>query len=86
MLPHRIRGLSFDKIIRDVLPVEKIINETATDGKTFLETVLREDIIDSLLNADVSKLLGTNSVMGIFNIPANSTLRTEALYPAVFKS
>lgn len=74
-----------DKIIRDVLPVEKIINETATDGKTFLETVLREDIIDRLLNLDVSKLFGTNSVTGIFNIPANSTLRTEALYPAVFR-
>lgn len=74
-----------DKIIRDVLPVEKIINETATDGKTFLETVLREDIIDRLLNLDVSKLLGTNSVTGIFNIPANSTLRTEAMYPAVFR-
>lgn len=77
--------VKLDKIIRDVLPVEKIINETATDGKTFLETVLREDIIDSLLNLDVSKLLGTNSVTGIFNIPANSTLRTEALYPAVFR-
>lgn len=77
--------VKLDKIIRDVLPVEKIINETATDGKTFLETVLREDIIDRLLNLDVSKLLGTNSVMGIFNIPANSTLRTEALYPAVFR-
>lgn len=77
--------VKLDKIIRDVLPVEKIVNETATDGKTFLETVLREDIIDSLLNLDVSKLLGTNSVTGIFNIPANSTLRTEALYPAVFR-
>lgn len=77
--------VKLDKIIRDVLPVEKIINETAADGKTFLETVLREDIIDSLLNLDVSKLLGTNSVTGIFNIPANSTLRTEALYPAVFR-
>ena len=77
--------VKLDKIIRDVLPVEKIVNETATDGKTFLETVLREDIIDSLLNLDVSKLLGTNSVTGIFNIPANSTLRTEAMYPAVFR-
>lgn len=77
--------VKLDKIIRDVLPVEKIINETAADGKTFLETVLREDIIDSLLNLDVSKLLGTNSVTGIFNIPANSTLRTEAMYPAVFR-
>lgn len=77
--------VKLDKIIRDVLPVEKIINETAADGKTFLETVLREDIIDRLLNLDVSKLLGTNSVTGIFNIPANSTLRTEALYPAVFR-
>lgn len=77
--------VKLDKIIRDVLPVEKIINETAADGKTFLETVLREDIIDSLLNLDVSKLLGTNSVTGIFNIPANSTLRTETLYPAVFR-
>lgn len=77
--------VKLDKIIRDVLPVEKIINETAADGKTFLETVLREDIIDSLLNLDVSKLLGTNSVTGILNIPANSTLRTEAMYPAVFR-
>lgn len=77
--------VKLDKIIRDVLPIEKIINETATDGKTFLETVLREDIIDRLLNLDVSKLLGTNSVTGIFNIPANSTLRTEAMYPAVFR-
>lgn len=77
--------VKLDKIIRDVLPVEKIINETATNGKTFLETVLREDIIDRLLNLDVSKLLGTNSVTGIFNIPANSTLRTEAMYPAVFR-
>lgn len=77
--------VKLDKIIRDVLPVEKIINETAADGKTFLETVLREDIIDRLLNLDVSKLLGTNSVTGIFNIPANSTLRTEAMYPAVFR-
>lgn len=77
--------VKLDKIIRDVLPVEKIVNETAADGKTFLETVLREDIIDSLLNLDVSKLLGTNSVTGIFNIPANSTLRTEVLYPAVFR-
>lgn len=77
--------VKLDKIICDVLPVEKIINETAADGKTFLETVLREDIIDSLLNLDVSKLLGTNSVTGILNIPANSTLRTEAMYPAVFR-
>lgn len=77
--------VKLDKIIRDVLPVEKIINETAADGKTFLETVLREDIIDRLLNLDVSKLFGTNSVTGIFNIPANSTLRTEAMYPAVFR-
>lgn len=77
--------VKLDKIIRDVLPVEKIVNETAADGKTFLETVLREDIIDRLLNLDVSKLLGTNSVTGIFNIPANSTLRTEAMYPAVFR-
>ena len=77
--------VKLDKIIRDVLPVEKIVNETAADGKTFLETVLREDIIDNLLNLDVSKLLGTNSVTGIFNIPANSTLRTEAMYPAVFR-
>lgn len=77
--------VKLDKIIRDVLPVEKIINETAADGKTFLEIVLREDIIDRLLNLDVSKLLGTNSVTGIFNIPANSTLRTEAMYPAVFR-
>lgn len=77
--------VKLDKIIRDVLPVEKIVNETAADGKTFLETVLREDIIDRLLNLDVSKLLGTNIVTGIFNIPANSTLRTEALYPAVFR-
>lgn len=77
--------VKLDKIIRDVLPVEKIVNETATDGKTFLETVLREDIIDRLLNLDVSKLLGTNSVTGILNIPANSTLRTEAMYPAVFR-
>lgn len=77
--------VKLDKIIRDVLPVEKIINETAADGKTFLETVLREDIIDRLLNLDISKLLGTNSVTGILNIPANSTLRTEAMYPAVFR-
>lgn len=77
--------VKLDKIIRDVLPVEKIINETAADGKTFLETVLREDIIDRLLNLDVSKLLGTNNVTGILNIPANSTLRTEAMYPAVFR-
>lgn len=77
--------VKLDKIIRDVLPVEKIINETAADGKTFLETVLREDIIDRLLNLDVSKLLGTKSVTGILNIPANSTLRTEAMYPAVFR-
>lgn len=77
--------VKLDKIICDVLPVEKIINETASDGKTLLETVLREDIIDNLLNLDVSKLLGTNSVTGIFNIPANSTLRTEGMYPAVFR-
>lgn len=77
--------VKLDKIICDVLPVEKLINETAKDGKTFLETVLREDIIDNLLNLDVSKLLGTNSVTGIFNIPANSTLRTEGMYPAVFR-
>lgn len=77
--------VKLDKIICDVLPVEKLINETASDGKTFLETVLREDIIDNLLNLDVSKLLGTNSVTGILNIPANSTLRTEGMYPAVFR-
>lgn len=77
--------VKLDKIICDVLPVEKLINETASDGKTFLETVLREDIVDNLLNLDVSKLLGTNSVTGIFNIPANSTLRTEGMYPAVFR-
>lgn len=77
--------VKLDKIICDVLPVEKLINETASDGKTLLETVLREDIIDNLLNLDVSKLLGTNSVTGILNIPANSTLRTEGMYPAVFR-
>lgn len=77
--------VKLDKIICDVLPVEKIINETASDGKTLLETVLRDDVLDSLLNLDVSKLLGTNSVTSILNIPANSTLRTEGMYPAVFR-
>ena len=77
--------VKLDKIICDVLPVDKIINESAKDGKTLLETVLRDDVLDSLLNLDVSKLLGTNSVTSILNIPANSTLRTEAMYPAVFR-
>ena len=77
--------VKLDKIICDILPVDKIINETAKDGKTLLETVLRDDVLDSLLNLDVSKLLGTSSVTGILNIPADSTLRTEAIYPAVFR-
>lgn len=66
-----------DAIIRTLIPVEEIFNVTPADGKTWLETALRDNLVLSLLNLDVV------TPVSMFNIPTFSVLRMSGLFPAV---
>ena len=69
--------VKLDAIIRSLLPVEQILNVTPADGKTWLETALRDNFVVSLLNLDIVK------PVNMFNIPENSVLRTTGTFTAV---
>lgn len=66
-----------DAIIRAILPVEEILSVTPADGKTWLETALRDNFVLSLLNLDIVK------PVSMFNIPAGSVLRDTNVFSAV---
>lgn len=68
--------VKLDNIIRSLLPVEQILNVTPAEGKTWLETALRDNFVVSLLNLDVV------TPVSMFNIPENSVLRTKGVFPA----
>lgn len=66
-----------DAIIRAILPVEEILSVTPADGKTWLETALRDNFVLSLLNLDIV------TPVSMFNIPAGSVLRDTNVFSAV---
>ena len=66
-----------DAIIRAILPVEEILSVTPAEGKTWLETALRDNFVLSLLNLDIVK------PVSMFNIPAGSVLRDTNVFSAV---
>lgn len=66
-----------DAIIRTLIPIEEIFNVTPAEGKTWLETALRDNFVLSLLNLDIE------TPVSMFNIPTFSVLRMSGLFPAV---
>lgn len=66
-----------DAIIRAILPVEEILSVTPAEGKTWLETALRDNFVLSLLNLDIV------TPVSMFNIPAGSVLRDTNVFSAV---
>lgn len=66
-----------DAIIRTLIPVEEIFNVTPAEGKTWLETALRDNLVLSLLNLDIEK------PVSMLNIPTFSVLRMSGLFSAV---
>lgn len=69
--------VKLDAIFRTLLPVEQILNVTPAEGKTWLETALRDNFVLSLLNLDIVK------PVSMFNIPAGSVLRDTNVFSAV---
>jgi len=78
-----------DKILNDLLPLKQIINCTAADGKTWLETVLRDKLILGIADMNFGYIFGSGSkdapVAGLLSIPSNSILRTKGAVPAIFQ-
>ena len=66
-----------DAIIRTLIPVEEIFNVTPAEGKTWLETALRDNLVLSLLNLDIE------TPVSMLNIPTFSVLRMSGLFSAV---
>jgi len=81
--------VKLDKILNDLLPLKQIINCTAADGKTWLETVLRDKLILGIADMNFGYIFGSGSkdapVAGLLSIPSNSILRTKGALVAVFE-
>lgn len=69
--------VKLDAIFRALLPVEQILNVTPADGKTWLETALRDNFVGALLDLDIV------TPVSMFNIPTDSVLRTTGAFSAV---
>lgn len=69
--------VKLDAIFRALLPVEQILNVTPADGKTWLETALRDNFVGALLDLDIV------TPVSMFNIPAGSVLRDTNVFSAV---
>ena len=69
--------VKLDAIFRALLPVEQILNVTPADGKTWLETALRDNFVGALLDLDIV------TPVSMFNIPQNSVLRTTGTFSAI---
>lgn len=69
--------VKLDAIFRALLPVEQILNVTPADGKTWLETALRDNFVGALLDLDIV------TPVSMFNIPQNSVLRTTGVFSAI---
>lgn len=69
--------VKLDAIIRSLLPVEQILNVTPADGKTWLETALRDNFVGALLDLDIV------TPVNMFNIPTDSVLRTTGAFSAI---
>ena len=69
--------VKLDAIFRALLPVEQILNVTPAEGKTWLETALRDNFVGALLDLDIV------TPVSMFNIPQNSVLRTTGTFSAI---
>lgn len=69
--------VKLDAIFRALLPVEQILNVTPAEGKTWLETALRDNFVGALLDLDIV------TPVSMFNIPQNSVLRTTGVFSAI---
>ncbi len=74
--------VKLDKILTDLLPLKQIINCTAADGQTWLETVLRDKLILGIADLKFENIFGkgdnytASGNAGLLSIPSNSVLRT----------
>lgn len=69
--------VKLDAIFRSLLPVEQILNVTPAEGKTWLETALRDNFVGALLDLDIV------TPVSMLNIPQNSVLRTTGVFSAI---
>lgn len=69
--------VKLDAIFRSLLPVEQILNVTPAEGKTWLETALRDNFVGALLDLDIV------TPVSMLNIPQNSVLRTTGTFSAI---
>lgn len=69
--------VKLDTIIRSLLPVEQILNVTPAEGKTWLETALRDNFVGALLDLDIV------TPVSMLNIPAGSVLRDTNVFSAI---
>lgn len=70
--------VKLDTILSSLLPVNEILNITATDYDTVLEQAIRGNLVDAVVSLDVNK------IVSMFAIPDASCLRTMDLESALF--
>lgn len=70
------------EILNNILPVTTLLNVDTNDS-LWLEKALKDNFVLAILDLDLTKITGSTVADGIFNIPVNSTLRTQPLLPAV---
>lgn len=70
------------EILNNILPVTTLLNVDTNDS-LWLEKALKDNFVLAILDLKLEKITGSTVADGIFNIPVNSTLRTQPLLPAV---
>lgn len=70
------------EILNNILPVTTLLNVDTNDS-LWLEKALKDNFVLAILDLKLEKITGSTAANGIFNIPINSTLRTQPLLPAV---
>ena len=70
-------------ILKNLLPIDQILNVNTEDSH-WLETALRTNFVEALLNLDLPAIVGSsNEDNGVLMIPTGSVLRSQALLPMV---
>ncbi len=69
-------------ILYNLLPVTDLLNVDISDP-AWAEVALRDNLVLAILDLDFTKITGSTEANGIFNIPADSVLRTKGTLPAV---
>lgn len=69
-------------IFKSILPIDQVLN-VDTSQANWLETTLRTNFVEALLNLDLGAIAGDKDTEGVLRIPNDSILRSTALLPSV---